>query len=665
MKINKKGKRQEKFLGHNIYKDMIKREVKITKTALENNEGIRKISLPIRKNCFGSPKSKNLMINKTYSFQSNDKINNNDNLNFSFGKINHNKECNNIYLDRNKEMSFFDQKKKNKFLTEKSFNNENVSMNILFNKKIRKKNIIPKPSIKQCYFDSFINLDMAKKDYALKNDDILKKKQIIKNNNKPLKECICNCNISKGEKDLKIIEEFMGNLKSKERSESLKNAINMYKRYRSSSGLNYLNKLNYSCGDLNFSKKQLNKQKSDANLLTKNRIIDQFERKNNNNYINNKINNNKKIKKLFFRKIIKQENFFKDKNINTPFAEYKQSVLNNENRPIYNMEKDLDGKIIKKVYSHKCFKISKISRKKSLDLKNDNNIKFKINQRNNFSSFNNINSINNLNNINKNINIKIEDGKNNISPKSRNKLRIINLTKKITKDNKLDRIILKNNTKNYPKKIKLIKYSNKNNYISNRDFPFEKKDYNNNNYFQRNYSYQNIYKSNENKFYNELNNNSFFQSNYNSNYNDIYKNNYQISRYNNYINNYNTKRNFNDYNGNYYKKESYPEKERTFLLSRNNSNCSFYESKSITNNSTIKNNKNKSYIIFKRNKDYDIDYIKTKNYNTNNPNYYNENINLNNNNYKLNQKFISYDDYNNHNNRNIYYNESCRMPYYY
>ena len=180
MKINKKLKKQDKNLDDNINKDMKRRENKLNKTALQNNEEIRKISLPIRKNNLGSPKSKKLMINKTNSFQSNVKNTNNDNYNFTFGKINPSKKCFNIYSDRNKEISFINKKSKNKFLTEKNFNIENISVNILSNKKIKKKNIIPKPkcNIKKCYY-SFINLDMEKIDSPIKNDDIFNKKKLL------------------------------------------------------------------------------------------------------------------------------------------------------------------------------------------------------------------------------------------------------------------------------------------------------------------------------------------------------------------------------------------------------------------------------------------------------------------------------------------------------
>ena len=660
MKIHIKEKTQENFIQSKNYTHMNKKIIKSNNIELNNNNEIKKISLPTRKNCFGSPKRKKLIISKTDSFQSNTNnnfINNKDeNIFFSFGKIKPENKIrnNNINSEQNKLSPKFN---KNNVLTDKNFiNNENISLNTNESStKKRKKYIIPKPNIKKNCFNYGNNLNMEKIDTLVKNDE----KNFIKYNNKTLNETFYSCNKGKEEKDLKVIEEFMGNFKNKDRSESLKNALNMYKRYKSLSNLNSDNKLNNSCCELNSLENKLTMQKSEENLLAKRKLIKRINEnkiikniKNNINSINNKnIYNNKnnfnsnqnintnnneknKIKKFFLRKIIREEKCYRDKNGNIHVVDFKQSLINDEDKPIFNKNK----KLIKKDLSHECFQVKKIQ---------------------------NNNQINNINN-NKNRNTEFD--------KNSNKLRIINISKR--QNNKK----YQKNTKNFikPQKIKIIKYTNKSNNFSNnivnnnkiKKLPLDKFDYININPIQRNHSYQNIYNIHEDKYninqkYNEYN------SNYNKFYNNniIYKyahnTNYDLSRNKNYkykiyTNKYNYNNIYNEYNGNYYKKESYPESDRTILLNRNNSNCSFYESKSISKDKPKILRHNNSYIVFKSNGNNYIDYIKNANYNTNNPNYYNENINFNNNIVYDNMRFNN--DFNN--NKYINYYESVRMPIY-
>ena len=108
MKIHKKEKPQENFIQSKNYTHMNKKIIKSNNIELNNNNEIKKISLPTRKNCFGSPKRKKLIISKTDSFQSNTNnnfINNKDeNIFFSFGKIKPENKIrnNNINSEQNK-----------------------------------------------------------------------------------------------------------------------------------------------------------------------------------------------------------------------------------------------------------------------------------------------------------------------------------------------------------------------------------------------------------------------------------------------------------------------------------------------------------------------------------------------------------------------------------
>ena len=696
MKINKKGKIQEKYIGNkkNINnKDMNKTEKNKNILELENNIEIRKISLPIRKNCFNSPKRKKLIIKNLESSNSNKNIEE-ENIYFSFGKIKPEITNNNKYIESKKIIPNVDiRKNKNNNLTEKNYvNQENVSLNETnYNK--RKKNDIPKPCIKNNNNISSINLDMEKINSTLRNNDFLNKKINNKNNCiMPLTNLFNKCCSNRDEKDMKAIEEFMVNFKNKERSESLKKALNMYKRYKSLSKSNSTNKLNNSCCELKNVKNTLanqtsaqnllEHQRSEENLISKKRINKQLVRinynsnnNNNNNYYyesnnnnniksNNNINNSeKKVKKYFLRKVIREEKCYRDKNGNIHVVDYKQSLIKDD-KPNFNIKTNLNRKIIKKDLSHKCFKINKISTKKPLDLKNNNKkINVEINQINNIKSYNNINNFSSINNYNNN------NEKNNIYSRNNNsnKLRIINLSKRMVENDLNNKTQNINNSNKYQQKIKLVKYTTNNNNKINK-LPLGQINYytvNNANSIQRNFSYQNLYHFKGNN--NEYNNNQrlYYQKNahlINNQFKAIPKRNYDYLKYNN-----NTDY---EYNNKYYKENIFPETDRTYVLNRNNSNCSFYESKSLSNNKKHKILKNSnSYIIFKRNGEYEIDYIKdkTNNYNkASNNNYYNE-INLNQNNL-FNQKIISNNYYNNNdydnNNKYINYYDSGQMHYY-
>ena len=170
----------------------------------------------------------------------------------------------------------------------------------------------------------------------------------------------------------------------------------------------------------------------------------------------------------------------------------------------------------------------------------------------------------------------------------------------------------------------------------------------------RNHSYQNLCYLNQNE--NKYNSNNEYYNN-NINYKYSHNTNYDLSRYKKirYIDNYiSHNNNYNDYIGGYYKKESYPEADRTILINRNNRNCYFYESNPFSKERQKILRHNNSNIVFKRNRDHFINYIRDEYYNTNSHNYYNENININNNIENHNMRY----------NSGCNYYESVRTPFY-
>ena len=640
MKIHKKERAKDNLMQNENYIHMNKKQIKSNNIELNSNE-IRKISLPIRKNCFNSPKRKKLIINQTDSFQSNNSAyfanNKEQNVFFSFGKGKPQNKNMNINSKQNKLTPKF---KKNNVLTEKNVNNENISLNIdESNKKNRKKNIIPKPTIKKNSLNSITNLE--KNDYSKKNDENI----FIKNNYKILTEAsetFYKYDKRKEERDLKIIEEFMGNFKNKDRCESLKNALNMYKRYKSLANLNFGNKLNNSCCDLNSIKNKLTEHKSEENLLAKKKIIKQKNNNNRNNTSQNKSNINKynfknnfnsyqninknknkndvkKVKKFFLRKIIREEKCYRDDNGNIHVVDYKQSLINEENKPISND----NNKIIQKDLSHENYQVKQIQNKDNIN--NSNNDKIR----------------------------------NSEYDKNSHKLRIINISKRV--DHKKN---YQNKTHNFiqPQKIKIVKYQNKSNNVSNnfvnnyriKKLPLNRIEYINVGPIHRNHSYQNLCYLNQNE--NKYNSNNEYYNN-NINYKYSHNTNYDLSRYKKirYIDNYiSHNNNYNDYIGGYYKKESYPEADRTILINRNNRNCYFYESNPFSKERQKILRHNNSNIVFKRNRDHFINYIRDEYYNTNSHNYYNENININNNIENHNMRY----------NSGCNYYESVRTPFY-
>ena len=611
---------------------------KLKKNKIENKSKIRKISLPIKKRYFGSKEKLN--INKNPFKSNNNHLN--ENIYISFGKKNpENNNNNNNYLGNDNIMPYpTKENMKNDILPENHIKKiDNNSSNNEFKKKKIKKYIITKSNIKNKQLYSLIN-----KNTPL-NDDFNKKNYI----NKTLTE---NFYKNKSDKDLKKIEEFMNKFKNKERSESLKNALNLYNRFKMLSRNNQFN--NSFCQIKPRNNKILINQKSEDNFLSKKRIK-QIENNIKNNIFNkNEYNNyekinisnsyntfnnseNKKPKKYFLRKIITEEKCYRDKNGNIHVVDYKQSLIDEDDNQNNNIRNDLN-KFIKKDLSHKLFKIP--NRKKEIN--NNNNkkkINVKINQINNINSFNNIknySSIDNLNNINNIPNIKNNED-NNFNPNNTKKLRIINLSKKLFNYN-LD---YKNNQTNYnkeelPEKIRLLKSTNNSKIKKIKKIPFIKIKNSNYNFLPKNYSFQDIYYFKDNNNSNNYNINRNKQINFNLNNNNINqttinflnKNKYnkKVRRYNNYIKDNSYNQYYNGVIPNYYENnELYSQTERPIIIKRNNNNFSFYESKSLSKNNPRKKKNNSICIVFERNGKYNINYLD----NNFNNNYTHENINFN------------------------------------
>ena len=655
---------------------------KIIEIKIENKNPIRTIALPLKKRYFGS-NEKNIITDNPDSFHQNNNciIDTNDNFNFSFKNVQpENKNKKNIYYKNKINNSYSEvinhiphptkEINGDNILTENNINNNNnvVCANDILNKKKIKKYIVRKSNIKNRHINALMNCDMNKISPTLNDYVLLNTKNNINTINKSLTE---NFIKNKKEKDMKKIEEFMTKFKNKERSESLRNALNMYKRYRSLSRQDTL-KLNNSCSELKTINNQIVNQKTEGNYFSNRRIINQMENNindnisNNNPYNNrnetlinsyNKFNNseNKKAKKYFLRKIYREEKCYRDKDGNIHVVDYKQSLINEDDNPSSNLKYNLNKKVIKKDLSHQLLNIPK----KSEELDNNKKINVKINQINNINSYNNINNyseINNLNNINniynkKNNEINEINKNNHINIYSNNKkLRIINLTKNALANN-----CQNNNKKIYPEKIRLlISTSNPNNNKINKTRFYKIKknlnlnNNNNNNNIPKNYSFQDIYYFRDNKISNLKQNNNInnpININLNNN-NNINQKTINFTNKNNYINNliknnnYNKNNNYsqcyNNYNPYLYEDdESYPQTERP-IIKRDNSNFSFYESKSLSKNKNNNNqtNNNKVCIIFERNGKYNIDYLNNNsntNTNTNRNSKTNRNSNINNN----------------------------------
>ena len=173
------------------------------------------------------------------------------------------------------------------------------------------------------------------------------KMTLSKNNIEPLTKTFSfnkENSLDNNEKSLEIIEKFADNFKNKERSESLKNVLNMYKRYKSLSSMTNKNKFDNSYSSIHIIKNKSYYQKKESaflNALKRNENnqkllnkINSIPISFNSNYItenNENINNiniakeNNNNRKYFLRKVVREEKCYMDKNGKIHVVGYKQS----------------------------------------------------------------------------------------------------------------------------------------------------------------------------------------------------------------------------------------------------------------------------------------------------------------------------------------------------
>ena len=413
----------------------------------------------------------------------------------------------------------------------------------------------------------------------------------------------------KDEKSLELIEKFADNFKNKERSESLKNVLNMYKRYKSLSSMYNKNKCNNSYTSIHIIKNRAQHQKEEKNIINDIKTKDNNNDKkinnikeislkksgNNNKNINNsKIENkenvnlsntnkeknakvenkNKKERKYFMRKVVREEKCYVDKSGKIHVVGFKQSLIDDKNK--INSKKKEKNKVV-----NKCSKNKKIN--------------VEINQINNINSYNNINDINSINKLKQNtkkVN-SIFDTKEYINLTEHNEpanINSINLSRKIPKNN-LNYKYYENKLKFLPKKIA---ENNINNNIS-----FDRITHRTVHSYGKNYSYHYSYK-NPKLYQDKIIDIKKFNA---------YNPNQDYFGYNN-INEYNYK----NYNNLYYNSD---------LFAQNYNNCSYYESKSLSNFKEKLLKHNNSHIEFFRNNIFDVNYSNMND----NDNLYEEDLN--------------------------------------
>ena len=177
---------------------------------------------------------------------------------------------------------------------------------------------------------------------------------LSKNNIEPLTKTFSfnkENSLDNNEKSLEIIEKFADNFKNKERSESLKNVLNMYKRYKSLSSMTNKNKFDNSYSSIHIIKNKSYYQKKESaflNALKRNENnqkllnkINSIPISFNSNYItenNENINNiniakeNNNNRKYFLRKVVREEKCYMDKNGKIHVVGYKQTLIDDKNK---------------------------------------------------------------------------------------------------------------------------------------------------------------------------------------------------------------------------------------------------------------------------------------------------------------------------------------------
>ena len=457
------------------------------------------------------------------------------------------------------------------------------------------------------------------------------KMTLSKNNIEPLTKTFSfnkENSLDNNEKSLEIIEKFADNFKNKERSESLKNVLNMYKRYKSLSSMTNKNKFDNSYSSIHIIKNKSYYQKKESaflNALKRNENnqkllnkINSIPISFNSNYItenNENINNtnitkeNNNNRKYFLRKVVREEKCYMDKNGKIHVVGYKQSLIDDKNKKKLNIKK----------------KENKPNQKNNKN-KKEKKINVEINQINNINSYNNISEIDSINNLKKNKkninNIFDNEQYHNLTEKNEpDNLCMINISRKINKNNQ--------NFKYYENKIKILPKKLDENILNN-NISFDRISHRTVHSLGQNYSYQFPYNNNA---YNDkiIDFKKYYNGNLQNQITDLGYNN---------INEYNYKSNYDPY---YYNAN---------IFAQNNNNCSYYESKSFSRYKDKFLKHNNSQMEFYRNNIFDENDI-SDNHNDNDylcddlnnktffNNYYIENTNANNYNNKPNNRKIS------------------------
>ena len=457
------------------------------------------------------------------------------------------------------------------------------------------------------------------------------KMTLSKNNIEPLTKTFSfnkENSLDNNEKSLEIIEKFADNFKNKERSESLKNVLNMYKRYKSLSSMTNKNKFDNSYSSIHIIKNKSYYQKKESaflNALKRNENnqkllnkINSIPISFNSNYItenNENINNiniakeNNNNRKYFLRKVVREEKCYMDKNGKIHVVGYKQSLIDDKNKKKLNIKK----------------KENKPNQKNNKN-KKEKKINVEINQINNINSYNNISEIDSINNLKKNKkninNIFDNEQYHNLTERNEpDNLCMINISRKINKNNQ--------NFKYYENKIKILPKKLDENILNN-NISFDRISHRTVHSLGQNYSYQFPYNNNA---YNDkiIDFKKYYNGNLQNQITDLGYNN---------INEYNYKSNYDPY---YYNAN---------IFAQNNNNCSYYESKSFSRYKDKFLKHNNSQMEFYRNNIFDENDI-SDNHNDNDylcddlnnktffNNYYIENTNANNYNNKPNKRKIS------------------------
>ena len=558
----KNNQNKKKFLSKNKENINLNNQENIIeelKVKLNPKKFIKKIFLPVRKE-----KISNYNIFKT-------NINNNSNF---LQQNNYLHQTNNNKVNRK---LIFLKEKRNSVKEDKHMSNLNTERNN--EKNLQRKKKAFKISTNDEIFDF----------YKKKSDKDNQRSNKITNSNNyvdPLNKALSFKNDSSlndnSKKSFELIEKFADNFRNKDRSESLKNALNMYKRYKSLSSLSNKNKLNNSFSSItivknksyyqnveknfiNAIKKQENRENHLTNNIGKNKGInnflnDNFEKR------NNKI---KDDKKYFLRKVIREEKCYMDDKGKIHVVGFKQSLIDDKNK-------------------------DKNNNKKNMKKNNKNNksrkINVEINQINNINSYNNIghiHSIKNLKNNKKNSKNSKDKKYNNLTERNEpDKLRIIGLSKRISKNKK------NRNIKYYENKLANISKKIDKNIINNNT-SFDRISHRAIHSFGKNYS---IYYSYNNRP--EVNLSEIYDINNYSNINCANQN----CLINNTMNDYNYKNHYEPY----YNRRIY---------AQNNDNCSFYESKSFSTDKERLLKNHIDYISNLKNNIFDVNY--TNNFDNN------------------------------------------------